>query len=119
MFLAFRSISANKTFFDKLRKQAPAEHAPLPQDYLNSVTSQIKLGALDLDQLNSFPGTTSVFRKIRLAYALNYRLRAGTSIVYRVRNGRGFATTHNWPMSPAGSTQATLRSVLDLSLIHI
>ncbi len=113
LFLAFKSISANKTFFNKLRKQAPAEHIPLPQDYLNSVTSQIKLGVLDLDQLNSFLGTTSVFRKIRLAYALNFRLQAGTSIVYRVRNGRGFATTHNWPASLAVSTQAALKSVLN------
>ena len=113
LFLAFRSISTNKTFFNKLRKQAPVEHVPLSQDYMNSVTSQIKLGVLDLDQLNSFLGTTSVFRKIRLAYALNFRLQAGASIVYRVRNGRGFATTHNWPASLAGSTQAALESVLD------
>lgn len=113
LFLAFKSISGNKAFFNRLRKRAPAEHIALPADYLNSVTSQIKSGVLDLDQLNSFLGMTSVFRKIRLAYALNFRLHAGTSIVYRVRNGRGFATTHNWPASLAGRTQDALDRVLD------
>ncbi|MCP4156185.1 MAG: hypothetical protein GY757_51165, partial [bacterium] len=34
----------------------------------------------------------SIFRKIRLAYALKHRIHPKGSIVYRVRNGRGWAT---------------------------
>ena len=97
LFLAMKSVSRNKTFFNRLRKQADALHKPLPVDYLNSITSQIKNKVLDIDTLEQKLQHATIWRKIRLAYALNYRLYAGDAIVYRVRNGRGWATEFEWP----------------------
>ncbi|MEM7184922.1 MAG: hypothetical protein AAF518_28775, partial [Spirochaetota bacterium] len=91
LFLAMKSISKNKTFFNRLRRKAKKIHAPLPQDYLNSITAQIKKGKLDRTELANGLQDASIFRKIRLAYALNHRLNATGSIVYKIRNGRGWA----------------------------
>ena len=44
IFLALKAISRNKTFFNRLRKQADKLHQPLPEDTLNSVTANIKRG---------------------------------------------------------------------------
>lgn len=105
LFLAMKSISNNKTFFNQLRKKANKLHAPMPEDYLNSITSQIKHKKLDIDRFIQKIEKASIFRKIRLAYALNYRLGSKSSIVYRVRNGRGWATDFNWYNSFAEETQ--------------
>ncbi len=113
LFLAMKSISRNKTFFNRLRKQADKLHKPLLPDYLNSVTAQVKGGRLGLSVLKERLDKASVFRKIRLAYALQYRLVPGNSIVYRVRNGRGWATEFEWPDDLQDVTQATLNAVLD------
>jgi hypothetical protein len=92
LFLAMKSISNNKRYFNQLRKKANKLHKPLPQDYLNSVSSQIKYEKLNLETLVERLKKATIFRKIRLAYALKYRLSASDSIVYRVRNGRGWTT---------------------------
>lgn len=107
LFLAMKSISKNKTFFNRLRKQAEKLHKPLPEDYLNNVTARLKHGTLDLAVLNQKLNFASIFRKIRLAYALKFREDAGDSIVYRVRNGRGWATDFAWN----GDTEEALNMV--------
>jgi hypothetical protein len=97
LFLAMKSVSHNKTFFNRLRKEAVTMHKPLPEDYLNTVTSNIKnVRALNCRNLTSKLASASIFKKIRLAYALSNRLHAGDSIVYKIRNGRGWATDFRW-----------------------
>jgi hypothetical protein len=96
LFLAMKSISNNKTFFNRLRKDADSMHVALPTDYLNDVTSQIKHKELDFSVLESFLEKANIFRKIRLAYALNYRLNSTNSIVYKIRNGKGWTTDFKW-----------------------
>lgn len=116
LFLAMKSISRNKRFFNQLRKKAQHLHRPLPPDYLNSVTAQIKHKKLDLNTLKNALAKATIFRKIRLAYALNHRLHAGNSIVYRVRNGRGWATKFTWKdwiEGPDNITQCAFDTVLD------
>ena len=108
LFLAMKSISNNKTFFNQLRKKANRLHTPMPEDYLNSITSQIKHKKLDLDRFTQKIEKASIFRKIRLAYALNYRLSSESSIVYHVRNGSGWATDFNWPDGLEENTQQAL-----------
>jgi len=108
LFLAMKSISSNKTFFNRLRKQADKLHIPMPEDFLNGVTTQLKAGKFDVDVLAHRLKTAPIFRKIRLAYALNHRLHPGGSIVYRVRNGRGWATEFEWPANLKVSTQQAL-----------
>lgn len=112
LFLAMKSISMNKTFFNQLRKKANRLHTPMPEDYLNSITSLIKHKKLDLDRLAQKIETASIFRKIRLAYALKYRLSSESSIVYRVRNGRGWATEFNWDNGLEENTRQALKMVL-------
>jgi hypothetical protein len=96
IFLAMKSISENKTFFNRLRKKSTRQHVPLPEDYLNNVTCRIKNGSLSLRRLSTKLESTGVFRKIRLAHALSFRLTGSDSIIYRVRNGRGWASEFTW-----------------------
>ena len=96
LFLAMKSISLNKTVFNRLRKKAKTMHKPLPIDYLNNVTSMIKNDCLDRDEFLKKLESASVFRKIRLANALSFRLNNPESIVYKVRNGKGYATDFIW-----------------------
>lgn len=109
LFLAMKSISKNKTFFNRLRKKANELHKPLPEDYLNNVTMRIKRNSLNLDFLKKKLGTATIFRKIRLAYALKFRENAGDSIVYQIRNGRGWATGFHWE----GNVEDALNVVSD------
>ena len=119
LFLAMKSISRKKTFFNQLRKKAVTMHKALTEDYLNNVTTQLKRGILDPGALNIFLDRASIFRKIRLAYALQHRLNSSSqsdessSIVYKVRNGRGWATEFDWPTNLQESTQQALGVVRD------
>lgn len=96
LFLAMKSISRNKMFFNRLRKRANKLHKPLAPDYMNNVTSAIKHGDLLLEELQKRLATATIYRKVRLARALKYRLGECDSIVYLVRNGRGWATEFGW-----------------------
>ena len=111
LFLAMKSISKNKTFFNHLRKDAVHMHKPLGEDYLNSVTAQIKHGVLASDVLSEKLERANIFRKIRLAYALKHRLHAGDSIVYRVRNGKGWVSGFAWPEYLHEKTEEALEIV--------
>jgi len=112
LFLAMKSISNNKSFFNKLRKNANSMHKPLPVDYLNSITSQISSKDISVTTLKSKLKNASVFRKVRLAYALNNRLNGGDSIVYKIRNGRGWVTDFEWNDKLNAATQGILNLVV-------
>jgi len=113
LFLALKSISQNKSFFNRLRKRADKLHRPLPEDYLNSVTARIKQDRLDTEAFRRQLAKAPIFRKIRLAYALAYRVSDAGSIVYRVRNGRGWATGFRWPPELRSRTQQVLNITYD------
>ena len=94
LFLAFRANSNLKPIINKIRKLAATYHKPMKKDYLNEITAMIKqgkhirTGTLQLELMGA-----SIFRKIRLAQALNYRNNKDVSaIIYKVRNGKAFAT---------------------------
>lgn len=93
IFLALKSISKNKTFFNRLRKDAIKTHKTIWQDYMNTITDQINKWSLDIEKFKSKLESSSVFRKIRLARALKFRLSPSENIVYTVRNGRSFVDT--------------------------
>lgn len=112
LFLAMKSISRNKKFFNQLRKKAKTMHIPLQQDYLNSITEQIQKETLDTNRLKEKLKSAGIFRKIRLAYALNHRIHTTGSIVYKIRNGRGWATKFNWPAHLQKQTQIVLDTVI-------
>jgi hypothetical protein len=92
LFLAMKHVSHNKAFFNRLRKLANVQHIPLGEDYLNSITNQIYHHTINWDIFSKRLNNYGVFRKIRLLYALNFRLSNSSSIVYKIRNGKGWAT---------------------------
>ncbi|MEM7782353.1 MAG: hypothetical protein AAF623_03300 [Planctomycetota bacterium] len=117
LFLAMKSISRNKTFFNRLRKRAIVQNRPAPVDYLNNLTALIKQNQLDRSQLSRVLKKANNFRKIRLANALRYRISTSqskvNSIVYRIRNGRGWATDFTWPKKQNLQAQEALSIVLN------
>lgn len=93
IFLAFKADGQLKPTVNKIRKLAVKYHKPMPEDYLNTVTAIIKkTDLIDGGKLGEELERVNVFRKIRLAYALKFRTKDVDSILYRIRNGKGYAT---------------------------
>ncbi len=113
LFLAMKKASKNKTVFNQLRRKADEMHVPLPEDYLSSVTAMIKNQRLDFDELSKQLVQANVFRKIRLAYALKYRLDYKSSILYKVRNGTGWAADFEWSEDYDALTQQAFETVIE------
>lgn len=113
LFLAMKSISSDKSFFNLLRKRANRMHKPMPEDYLNAVTAHIKHKNLSLEKLSDSLEGVNVFRKVRLANALMYRLHHSDFIVYRIRNGRGWADDFKWPSGVNAKTVRAYSTVYD------
>lgn len=97
LFLAFRTSQKLKSVINKIRKLADKYHKPMKEDFLNNVTSKISNGLeLTKKELNEELGKVNTFRKIRLAYSLKYRTSNSNSILYRIRNGKSYATEFNF-----------------------
>ena len=112
IFLAFRTNRELKTIINKIRKLAIHYHKPMPEDYLNTVTARMKRrGGEDIHRLSQELFKVNIFRKIRLAYALKYRTKDVDSILYRIRNGKSYATDFNF--EHRGHAQVVLNTVLD------
>lgn len=93
IFLALRTNRKLKIIINKIRRLAAKHHKPLPEDYLNTITAKIeRYGRVNIFMLKKELERVNIFRKIRLAYALKYRTNDVKSILYKVRNGKGFAT---------------------------
>jgi hypothetical protein len=93
LFLAFRSNKKLKMIINKIRKLAYRHHKPMPEDFLNNITAKIKQRkSIPEAKLKEELKKVNVFRKIRLAYALKFRTNDTESILYKIRNGKGYAT---------------------------
>lgn len=93
IFLAFRTSKKLKVIINKIRRLALKHHIPMKEDYLNTITAKINNGIkIDKKLLCAILEKVNVFRKIRLAYALKYRLVDGNSILYKIRNGKAYGT---------------------------
>lgn len=117
IFLAFKTNSKLSKYINKLRKLADKYHKPMRGDYLNEVTSRIKTDTLDTVKLKKELERVNIFRKIRLAYALKYRTQDSNSILYRIRNGKGYAT--NFDFSHKDMSKEIYSLVLTSILDHI
>lgn len=114
IFLSFRNAGINKPIINKIRRLAKKNHKPMPEDYLNSITSKIKRDIkIDKEELLKELKKVNTFRKIRLAYALKYRTQDADAILYKIRNGKGYAT--EW----AFTNRAAAKKVLDIVLNSI
>lgn len=93
LFLAFRTNTQLRSTINRIRKLAPLHHKPMIPDYLNNVTTLIAKGKrVDDSELVDALSRVNTFRKIRLADALNFRTKERDSILYRIRNGKSYAT---------------------------
>ncbi len=112
IFLAFRTNKSLKVTINKIRRLAEKNHKPLLEDYLNNVTALLKVGKqLDKNRLTHELDKVNIFRKIRLAYALKYRTKDVDSILYRIRNGKSYATDFQFKHSE--SAKETLDVVIE------
>lgn len=93
LFLAFRTNDQLKKTINKIRRLAEHNHKPMVEDTLNTVTAELRheQPVLD-DEFYQALARASLFRKIRLAYALKFRTTHADSALYRVRNGKSYAT---------------------------
>ena len=97
IFLAFRTNKELKRIINQIRRSAVKFHKPMPGDYLNEVTSKIKkCEEIKEDKLKKELSKVSIFRKIRLAYALKFRTKDVDSILYKIRNGKSYATNFDF-----------------------
>ena len=112
IWLAFRTNAMLKSMINRIRKLAPDFHVPMPEDYLNTVTAKLETGVLqDTGRLERELKKVNIFRKIRLAYALKFRTKDVTSIMYRIRNGKAYAKEFSYlAKEPA---KVVLKIVLD------
>jgi len=89
LFLSFKYSKAGKTLVNRIRKFAISNHKPMKEDYLNNLTNNKKV---DKVKLNEELEKANIFRKVRLAYALKFRMKDdNTSIMYRIRNGKAYS----------------------------
>ena len=114
IFLAFRTNKQMKHITNKIRKLSKKYHKPMPEDYLNSITAKIKKGEkIEEKKLKEELSKVNTFRKIRLAYALKFRTKDVESILYRIRNGKGYAKEFKW------SEKGVAKRILDVVLTSI
>jgi len=118
LWLAIRSTGNRqlKTRINRIRKLAKVHHKPMPEDYLNSVTAKIKGGeTIDLNTLTSELKRVNLFRKARLANALIYRQGDCGSVLYKVRNGKSYATEFYFPRKKeaVNITNEVVRSIVE------
>ena len=93
LFLAIKKHNDMNTYINELSRLSKTFHKPLPEDYLNTITAKIKNNIpIDIDKLLNELKRNNTFRKIRLAYALKYRTKDNKSILYKIRNGKSYAT---------------------------
>lgn len=95
IFLAFKTNDAMKHHVNQIAKLSKNHHVPMPEDYLNNVTAEIMIHhrVLDEAKLRAHLQAANIFRKARLANALNFRDSNPESIMYKVRNGKAYSTS--------------------------
>jgi len=115
LFLAFRTNKKLKVIINRIGKLAQTHHKPMKEDYLNTVTSMISNGkTIKKDVLVDALNQSNIFRKIRLAYALKFRTSDAESILYRIRNGKSYATSFQFDnhKEAKGALEVVLRSIV-------
>lgn len=114
LFLAMKSKDELRPIINKLRRYAIAHHKPLKADLLNSITALLKNNKdINFTELNNELNKVNTFRKIRLVYALKFRMTESDSILYKVRNGKSYAKSFSFQNSPK------VKKVFDIVLSSI
>lgn len=99
LFLAMKQAEDMKPIINKLRRLAKTNHKPMPEDYLNTITCRLKKGEIiNTIKIEEELNKVNIFRKIRLACALQYRTNPQKSVLYKIRNGKSFAKSFSFHM---------------------
>jgi len=110
IFMSFKVNHKIPVAVNRISKLSKTYHKPLPEDFLNSITGKLKHGEkIDQKILKRELKKVNTFRKVSLAYALNYRLNDPKSIIYKIRNGKGYATDFKFD----GNVKPVLATVLE------
>lgn len=129
IFLAFKTNSPEhiyekslNTIINKISKNSKKYHQPLTTnilDTLSNINTIKEVNANTENIINALDNVT-VFRELRIINGLRFRLRATSdktnSIVYRVRNGKAYATEFK-PMS--SRTAKAVQIIYDIVYNHL
>lgn len=101
LFLAFK-VNGNMTgIINKISHLSDKHHRPMKQSLLNNITGMLSRGEkISPTKLEEELDRVNIFRKIRLAQSLKYRMLGNESIMYKIRNGKSFATTMEFKNTP-------------------
>lgn len=88
LFLSMKQNENSSYVINRIRKLAVKNHRPMPNDYLNNITSMY---TIDKTKLLMALKDVNIFRKIRLANAIKFRLLGIDSITYIIRNGKSYS----------------------------
>ena len=93
LFLAFKPHDGMTSTINRISSLAHKYHKPMRQSFLNNVTAMLRKGeTISTAKFNEELDKVNIFRKIRLAQSLSYRMSGAESIMYKIRNGKAFAT---------------------------
>lgn len=90
IWLAFKNYQT-RSIINRMRKDAVKYHVPAKPQMLDQLSST-KATKGNLALANEYLSKVSIWRKLRIAQALNFRLTPSEHIIYKVRNGRMFVT---------------------------
>jgi len=116
LWLAFKSYTGLSPMINKIRRLAVNYHKPMKADLLNDLTGMLnRKENISYPELNRALDKANSFRKIRLLYALQNRKSKNTEVVYRIRNGKSYATNRVINSNLLGV--ATVRKIVYSSLV--
>jgi len=113
IFLALRTNAEMNKNINRIRRLAKRYHRPMKVDYINNVTALVKKGQVDKKELEKELKKVNIYRKVRLANALKYRTIDTHSILYKIRNGKAYATPFNV------DNQEKMKEILEIVLKSI
>jgi len=121
LFLAFKFHVEMIPIINKISHLSTKYHKPMRQSLLNNITGILKRGEkINPTKLNDELDRVNIFRKIRLAQSLKYRMTGCKSIMYKIRNGKAFATEFEFDnIEGAEKTYGTILKSIAKNLKHL
>lgn len=121
LFLAFKAHDGMEPIINRISRLSNKYHKPMKQSFLNNVTAILRKGdVIPASRLNDELDKVNIFRKIRLAQSIGYRMTSPESIMYKIRNGKAFATTMDFDnIEGARRAHTTILNSIAKDLKHL
>lgn len=84
------SVKSVNKIINKISKLAKKHHIPMPVNILDRLTDVST--DVDIHKMYNLLDVTTPFRELRILNGLSYKLSGNTSYLYKIRNGRSYAT---------------------------